>query len=207
MSHPPATPQPSTRAEPCPALDPFDSVPGLDLPNGLSKWFTEEVHPHGAQLKSYLRGAFPSVRDVDDVVQESYLRIWRLRATQTIQSARAILFTVARHVALDLVRRNRASPVDSVADLAGLSGVEEKGGAIEFLEQQEKVRLLATALTALPDITREIVVMRKFQDIPQKEVAARLRVSEAAVEHHVARGLKKCEAWLRKAGIESLYNE
>lgn len=42
-------------------------------------WFTEHVHPHDAQLKAYLRGAFPAVRDVEDVVQESYLRVWRVR--------------------------------------------------------------------------------------------------------------------------------
>ncbi len=209
MSHPPAAPQPSSSVEQChlPTLRPIDAAQGLGLSNGLTKWFAEEVHPHGAQLKSYLRGAFPSVRDVDDVVQESYLRVWKLRATQTIQSAKGILFTVARHVALDLVRRNRTSPVESVADLADLSVVEERENVVAIIDQKEKVILLAKALATLPDRTREIVVLRKFHGVPQKDVAEQFGLSEAAVEHQVARGLKKCEAWMRKAGIENLYDE
>src|SRR5687767_3921161 len=57
-----------------------------------SQWFADEVHVHESQLKSFLRGSFPAVRDVDDVVQESYLRIWKARAAQPIDSARAFLF-------------------------------------------------------------------------------------------------------------------
>jgi DNA-directed RNA polymerase specialized sigma24 family protein len=71
---------------------------------GQTRWFTEEVHPHDASLKAYLRGSFPSVRDVDDVVQESYLRIWKARAIHPISSARAFLFRIARHLALDTLR-------------------------------------------------------------------------------------------------------
>jgi hypothetical protein len=49
-----------------------------------ARWFAEEVQPHEASLRAYMRGAFPMVRDVDDVVQESYLRVWRARAAQPI---------------------------------------------------------------------------------------------------------------------------
>src|SRR4051812_10998844 len=84
------------------------------------RWFAEEVQPHDAQLKAYLRRAFPAVRDVDDVVQESYLRIWRSQAVQPIRSAKAFLFKVARNAALNLVDRQRSSPVFAVGDLASL---------------------------------------------------------------------------------------
>jgi RNA polymerase sigma factor (sigma-70 family) len=47
-------------------------------------WFAEEVHTHDSQLKSYLRSSFPALRDVDDVVQESYLRIWRRQLVRPI---------------------------------------------------------------------------------------------------------------------------
>lgn len=54
------------------------------------------MHAHDEQLKSYLRLAFPTVRDVDDIVQESYLRTWRRQSSQPIRAAKAFLFTVAR---------------------------------------------------------------------------------------------------------------
>ena len=45
------------------------------IPLDRARWFKEEVHSLDTRLKSYLRGSFPSV-DVEDVVQESYLRTW-----------------------------------------------------------------------------------------------------------------------------------
>jgi DNA-directed RNA polymerase specialized sigma24 family protein len=94
----------------------------------LHAWFAKEVQPHDAQLKAYLRGAFPSVRDVDDVVQESYLRVWLARATQPIQSTRAFLFRVARNLALDFVRHERASPIVVLGSIA--RKLDLRGGGV-----------------------------------------------------------------------------
>ena len=76
-----------------------------------ARWFLEQVHPHDQALKGYLRGSFPKMRDVDDVVQESYLKIWQARRRQPIDSARAFLFRIARNLALNLTGREQRSPV------------------------------------------------------------------------------------------------
>lgn len=166
------------------------------------RWFVEEVKPHGSHLKAYLRGLFPTVRDVDDVVQESYLRIWKTRPGR-IACARAFLFRIGRNVALDLVRRVQGSPIDTVADLSALDAIEGSLDGAAAAELREKAELLGEALASLPETCRAIVVLRKFKDVPQREVAEHLGLSEKAVEHHVARGLKRCEAYLRKRGVRS----
>ena len=43
---------------------------------------------------------------MDDVVQESYLRLWKARAAQEISSTKAFLFTVARRFAINVLRKN-----------------------------------------------------------------------------------------------------
>lgn len=170
-----------------------------------ARWFVEEVHPHDAQLKAYLRNSFPAVRDVEDVVQESYLRIWKSRAAQPIHSAKAFLFTVARHVALNLVDRQRSSPVSGVGDLAALPVLEDRPGVAEAAATNDKVRLLVQALATLPPRCREITVLRKLKGVSQKDVAARLGVAEKTVEEQVARGVKRCERFLRRHGITSFH--
>src|SRR5882757_3892641 len=115
-------------------------------PPEQSRWFAEEVHPHDGQLKAYLRGNFPSVRDVDDVVQESYLRVWKAKTAKPIASAKAYLFTVARHLALCGVMEDRPS----VADV---------------LTEQEKIELLTDALAALPARPRAILLLHKFEGL------------------------------------------
>lgn len=165
-----------------------------------TRWFTEEVHPHGTSLKAYLRGAFPGVRDVDDVVQESYLRIWQARAAQPIASAKAYLFTVARHLALNLMRRERRSPLEFSGDIAAFGALEDRPGVADVLSEQEKIDLLTDALAALPARTRAIILLHKFEGLTQSEVGARLGLSVKAVEHQIARGVHLCTEFLRIHG-------
>ncbi|MGH7946107.1 MAG: RNA polymerase sigma factor [Opitutaceae bacterium] len=172
-----------------------------------TRWFTEEVHPHASSLRAYLRGAFPDVRDVDDMVQESFLRTWRARATRPIRSARGFLFQVARRVAIDLVRHQRVEPIAAVRDLAELSVFDDRPDAADAISAQEKIRLLADAIETLPARCREIVVLRKIECLPQKAVAARLGLAEKSVEAQLARGIARCEVYLRRHGVRGWYGD
>jgi DNA-directed RNA polymerase specialized sigma24 family protein len=77
-------------------------------PAERARWFTEEVNPHEAALRGYLHSAFPSL-DVDDVVQESYLKLLRARAAGRIASTKSYLFSIARNTALTVFQRRRFS--------------------------------------------------------------------------------------------------
>jgi RNA polymerase sigma factor (sigma-70 family) len=194
VSSPHSTPEQAASADATslPAL----SLPGVS-PSNLSKWFIDEVHPHDASLKAYLRGAFPSVHDLDDVVQESYLRIWKTRAATPIKSAKAFLFTVARRLALDFVRRSRRSPVVAVKDLAGLFVLDVTSDAREAATTTDEIRILAEAIDALPGRCREVFVLCHIEGCSQQEVARRLAISENTVAVQSARGLQRCEKFLR----------
>jgi len=167
----------------------------------LSRWFVDEVQSHDASLKAYLRGAFPGVRDIEDLAQESYLRLWRTRAREPIRSARALLFKVARQLAIDLVRRERVAPVAPVADLARLNITDGTRGVAETAEAEEKFRLVAEAVLALPPRCREIVVLYRLKNVARKEVAARLGIAEKTVDEQVARGSRRIEKFLRARGV------
>ena len=145
------------------------------------------------------------MRDVDDVVHESYLRILKQKAVAPIQSARALLFTVARHLALDHLRSARRSPVQAVADLSAVEVQDTRPRVSSAVSKNEKIRLLTEAIDALPAKCREVVVLRKLKLLSQKEVAARLNISEKGVENQLARGLERCRAFLRKRGVETLF--
>jgi RNA polymerase sigma-70 factor (ECF subfamily) len=136
------------------------------------------------------------VRDLDDVVQESYLRILRARPEGRIASGRAFLFRVARNLALNLLRRNRVSPVEAVPDLARLPVADVGPNAADFACNQESLRLLAEAIDALPPRCREIVILRRIRNLPQREIAAQLGISVETVEQQVARGVRRCADYM-----------
>lgn len=166
-----------------------------------NRWFTQDVHAHDSSLKAYLRGSFPTVRDLEDVVQESYLRIWKARAEQPILCARALLFRIARNLALNLLDRERASPVVAVKDLDSLTQVGDELTGAAAAARREELLLLAQAIDSLPARCREIVILRRIKNVPQKEIAARLGIAEATVEIQVVRGVKRCAHYLRRRGV------
>jgi RNA polymerase sigma-70 factor (ECF subfamily) len=174
-----------------------ESPPVMDQ----ARWFAEQVHPHDSSLRAYLRGSFPKVRDVDDVVQESYLRVWRSRCAREIGCGRAFLFRVARNLALNLLQRDRIVPVDTATDPAVLSLVDEQPGPAERACVEESTRQLAAAIDALPPRCREIVILRRIHLLSQKEIALRLGISEQTVEQQVARGVKRCGEYLARRGV------
>ena len=182
-------------------MPPSPAAPEPIAASDHERWFCEEVHPHDGQLKAYLRGTFPAIRDADDVVQESYLRIWKARAAHPIQSAKAFLFQVARNLALNWLEHGRVSPIFAVADLASLPVTEDRPSPAEATCTREEILLLADGIEALPVRCREIFILRRIKGVPQKEIAALLGISEQTVQVQVQRGVKRCEEFLRRRGV------
>ena len=149
---------PAVSAEP-------SEAPSSTVPPGLAQWFSDEVHAHEPRLRAFVRVRFPSLRDVDDVVQESYLRIWRTRLRRPIDSTRDFLFRIAQHLAIDLLRRAETARTDNHCDLSLLAVYDGLPDAAETLTYREKIQWLAEALAELPTRCRRIIVLRKFENV------------------------------------------
>ncbi len=159
---------------------------------------------HGDHLKAYLRGAFPTVRDVDDIVQESYLRIWRRQSTQPVRAAKAFLFTIARRLTIDWLRREKSSVVDSVTDLESVAVLNEGRSTADVVLDAEITALLVAAIDALPARCREVVILRKFKLLSARETALQLSLKEATVEMQLSRGNARIRAHLAAHGVTSV---
>ena len=162
------------------------------------RWFAQEVQPHDASLRSYVRWSFPTVRDVEDVVQESYLRIWKARLSRPIGATKSFLFQIARHLAVDFVRRQKISPLTRLPDEALEFVMDDGPGVAEMACTRDELALLAQALQSLPPRCREVMLLRQIQGVSQKDIAAQLGMSELTVQTHVVHGLRKLEAFFRR---------
>jgi RNA polymerase sigma factor (sigma-70 family) len=164
-------------------------------------WFAEQILVHEAQLRGYLRRYLKLASDVADGVQETYARLLSLPDSELsgIRLPHAFLFAAARNVAVEWTRRQRLIFYDQMAENGATSVLDERPSAYEELSAREELDLLARAIASLPERCRQVLTLRKLYGLPQKEIAARLGISENTVEKHAANGLRLCAAFLAKS--------
>lgn len=166
-----------------------------------SRWFATEVQPNEAALRSYLRARFPSLTDLDDVIQETYRRLFRERAAGRLRYARAFMFTAARNVALDLFRRDRVATASGITHSPPVDVLEEQPNAAEAAARQQELEILADAVRALPDRCRQVILLRYMKGLSYKEIAALLDISPETVKTHMAKGLERCASHFESRGL------
>ncbi len=168
-----------------------------------TRWFAAEVQPHESGLRNWLRRRFPWLTDVDDLVQESFARILQARNAGRVGHAKSYLFTTARNAAFDQARRNKIVSIESVADFAELSVLEERPDAAETLTNEQELEMLAAAIEALPQRCRLVVKLRKLHGLSYQEIARQLGISVHTVNAQLAKGMTLCRDYLRERGLYS----
>lgn len=169
-----------------------------------NRWFAEEVQPHEPSLRSYLRAVFPSLPDIDDLVQESYARLIRARESGRVAYAKAFLFTTARNAAIDFFRRRKVVSIEVQSDISTLDVAEEGLDASEAVNKQQELELLSAAVRDLPDRCRQVLTLRLLYAMPQKDIARELGISEHTVKAQLAKGMRRCSEYFEHRGIDTI---
>jgi RNA polymerase sigma factor (sigma-70 family) len=140
-------------------------------------------------VRGWLRASL-RIENEDDVIQEAYAKMFAHGGFEHIVSGRAWFFAVARNIVLKQMRRDRIVRIDAVAEIDALGIVDYEPSAERALSGRQELARVQRLIEALPERCRLIFLMRKIDGLPQREIAARLRVSENIVEKEAARGLR-----------------
>lgn len=166
----------------------------------VTRWFATEVQPHRPALRAWLLARFPTLPDVDDIVQESLARMVSAREMSPIHSARALLFTTARNLALDAVRRQRVVAFEPITDDTDPTVLTDAADVVASVTKQQELELLTKAIQSLPERVRQIFTLRTAYGLTQKQIAEKLGVSESTVEKQMAAGIRQCAAFFARGG-------
>ena len=166
-----------------------------------ARWFAEEVQPHEPALRAYLHRKFPALPDVDDFVQESFLKAYLARKMGRLTSVKGFLFHVARNSAVSFFRKRKFISPLPVNELGPLRVLESDAEVVESVCSKDELELITEAMADLPDRCRQIVMLRVLQGVESRVVARQLGVTEATVRVQLARGMKRCSEFLRRRGV------
>lgn len=135
---------------------------------------------------------FVSLRIADreralDIVQESYLRIWKVLLDKVPDNTRAYLYRIARNLLIDEYRGKKEQVSLETLVEAGFD-VREKEG-VHSHEKLDLKKALAV-LGQLPEKYAEALWLRLVEEWPVKEIAVSLDETESNVSVRIHRGLK-----------------
>lgn len=156
----------------------------------LDTWFAREVLSHETAFCRFISRLWPDRDEQADFRQEAYARVFQAALKTRPESPRAFLFTTARHLIADRVRREQVLTIRP-------AGTEFAEILVDEISPEQQVTAgveLAEVNRAFEQLSRrcrEVLWLRRIQGLSQKEVASLLKISEKTVEKHMSVGARE----------------
>lgn len=158
------------------------------------------VDRYASRLHAFAWRMLGDREEAEDVVQESFLRLWKhaRRWKPGVARFSTWLFQVAANLCRDRLRRRREHVADAVETL-----VDERPESSEQLRQQEHSAEVQRAVRDLPGRQREALLLSHYDGMGNLQVAQVMGVSVEAVESLLARARGRLRRELAALGAEN----
>lgn len=162
----------------------------MDQPN-------KDLH---TRLKRYLSRLLRRPEDVEDVAQESFLKVLEAGSKGEIRYPQAYLYRTARNLAFNSLARKDNKIVDSIEDFLDPDVLQQSAPLEDDVAAQRRFELFCRAAAELPEQCRRVLILRKVYGFSQHEVAEQLGITISTVEKHLAKGLVRCSQFMAGHG-------
>ncbi len=163
--------------------------------------FEHMYHCHYQAVQAYLFGRMGDHETALDLLQETFLRIWRHRETLKVQEAseqRAWIFTIARNALTDYYRRRaRLSTVEERLARESNTGVRHEHRPDRKTEEDGRLRDLESAILVLPENLRTVLVMQVLGQLSSAQIAEALGKPAGTIRYQIAQARKHLANQLR----------
>jgi RNA polymerase sigma-70 factor (ECF subfamily) len=154
---------------------------------------------HGAKMKSIARQQLGSAHDAEDVVQEVFLKIHRSIGNFRGQSAFSTwIYRILLNACYDVRRRRIRHPETPAEELAGPDGKFD----LPAPRPDHPLRMaLDRCVGRLHDDQREVFLLFEVEGFSHAEIAAMMRISEAASKNRLYQAKVQLRQWLTEPGM------
>lgn len=132
----------------------------------------------------------------EDIASEALLKLGEMLKEQEIDYADALLLTILKNKALDYLKHEaiRNEVIHSLTDISERE-LQIRISTLEACDPKEIFsgeikQIIRQTLDALPERTRHVFTMSRFQNKSNKEIADELGITNKGVEYHIAKALK-----------------
>lgn len=162
----------------------------------ISKVFLE----NNVFLKKFLKRFMSSEHDIEDIIQEVYIKAHNAEKNKIIAHPKAYLFRIAKNLALDELKKNSRVMTRYIEECIA-SIPNEKTALMETeVEANESLTRYCEAIDLLPDKCKQIFILRKVHGLKHHDIAKELGISLSSVEKHLKLGGAFCYQYVNKTG-------
>lgn len=153
---------------------------------------------YGPAIRSFFARRMSGHEEVDDLTQEVFAHLLKRARIDSIANIEGYLFQIAANLLRERGRRRafRQQDQQRPLDAADYDRLEDFSPE-RILLGREAYALMLRALQELPERTRTVFILSRYEDMTGAEIARKLGVSESAVEKHMAKALAHLRARTR----------
>lgn len=152
------------------------------------------------EMLSRLVGRIVRWHQVDDILQETFIRTYVASQKTEIRHPRAFMLRTARNLALNEVTSAHETRTQQAEEFSHPSVYLTTETLESELESQERFLAFCRAVRSLPGQCRRVFVLKKVYGLSQREIARYLDIAESTVEKHVAKGVLACAQSMKAQG-------
>ena len=139
----------------------------------------------------------------EDIASDSLIKLWEKLKTEKIDYIEPLLLTILKNKALDYLKHEevKRTAFESMADWhqqelsIRISTLESCDPNEIFSDEVESI--IRETLKLLPEQTRQIFLLSRFENKSNKEIAEQMGVSIKGVEYHISKALKALRITLK----------
>ncbi len=152
----------------------------------MSRRYRQWVEEFQDQAWTLARYILKDPAEAEDVVQESFVKLWNNQDKIDLDKVKPWLMRVVRNGCLDRLRRRRPE-----TEYDDWMEVDAAPGPMQGAEQRDTGRQLKAAIQALKEPYRTLVVLRDIEEHSYSEVAGTLDLSMSQVKVYLHRARKQ----------------
>jgi RNA polymerase sigma-70 factor (family 1) len=156
----------------------------------LFEWYTPK-------LLAFVSGMTKSRIQAEELVQDSFLKIWTNRASMVnVEDFGGYLFIIARNKVMDHFRRMTTETKVKNAVWKNIS--ESQNSTEELMDASESRRLVTAAIVQLSAQKQTIFHLSRYEGLTHEEIAEKLGLSKSTVKNHLVETLRHIKDYLQR---------
>ncbi len=148
------------------------------------------VDNHADGLYRFILGNIKDEFKAQDIVQDSFERLWINHESVEFEKAKSFLFKIAYNRMIDVIRRDKRS--------SGSNSIIDRIEEVSSYRQAEIKEIIDNALAKLSEIQRSVVLLRDYEGYTYEEIAQITDLTEAQVKVYIFRARQHLKNYIGK---------